>query len=228
MTPPGPSYASDWGARRRLSTEDLDFGGAEHRLRGWILFVLEGFGRYGLSPVSHERLHLLLYLAAVLAPVYRLETPVIKILKHRPLPFYPEAQFALERLAVSGHVESAGREGVKDEGWTSDAYRISAEGLETATLLARSAWGRRVRAFALDLVHGFARLDPGTADDLAGEDAFYRQGRMERDDVKDVTPFNEAVQAAEWVAEDDGAAGPANERDRVFMYLAYLQARMAA
>lgn len=227
MTSSIPAHGSEWGAKRSLSTEDLDFGGAEHRLRGWILFVLEGFGRYGLSPVSHERLHLLLYLAAVLAPVYRLETPVIKILKHRPLPFYPEAQFALERLAVSGHVENAGREGIKDDGWTTDAYRISPAGLETAELLARSAWGRRVRAFALDLVHGFARLDPETADDVAGEDAFYRQGRMERGDVKEVTPLNEAVRAAEWVAEDD-ETGPANERDRVFMYLAYLQARMAA
>jgi hypothetical protein len=222
-----PQHAPDWRAPRSLSTEDLDFGGARHRLRGWLLFVLEGFGRFDPEPVPHERLHLLLYFAAVLAPVYRLETPVIKILKHRPLPFYPEAQFTLECLAVSGHVANGGRSGIRDDGWSSDAYRILPAGVETARLLAVSAWGRRVRNFAHDLVQGFLRLDPDSAIRVADEDAFYRHGRMETDDVKAVTAMNDAVRAAEWVA-DDGDEGPANERDKVFMYLAYLQARMAA
>lgn len=215
------------GLKRSLSSKDLDFGGAEHRLRGWLLFVLEGFGRFGLAPVAHERLHLLLYFAAVLSPVYRLETPVMKILKHRKAPFYPEAQFALERLAVSGHVLNSGRRSVRDDGWADDDYRISEAGLQTAALLASCAWGRRVRTFSHDLVQGFARLDPETADRIAGEDAFFRDARMTEREVKEVTPLNEAVQATNWVAEDTDDL-PRNERDKVFMYLVYLQARMVA
>lgn len=209
------------------SARDLDFGGAEHRLRGWLLFVLEGFGRYGLAPVAQDRLHLLLYFAAVLSPVYRLETPVLKILKHRTVPFYPEAQFALERLVVSRHVINAGRESVRDDGSAWDAYRISEAGLATAGLLATTAWGRRVSRFSHDLVQGFARLDPEMADAIVQQDAFFRDGRMDVDEVKTVTPGNEAVATLRWVAEDEDES-PHNERDSVLLYFTYLQARMAA
>lgn len=214
--------------KRSLTAKDLDFGGADHRLRGWLLFTLEGIGRFGLAPVSHERLHLLLYFAAVLTPLYRLQTPVPKIIKHAEMPFYPEAQKELERLAVSGHVENTGRRSVRDHGWFSDSYAITSAGIETARLLAETAWGRRVRDFANDLAQGFAELDWETADGIIQKDAFYREGRAEFRQTKTVTPDNEAVAVSNWVADDDENEVPPNGRDRLFLYLQYLQARPAA
>ena len=85
-----------------MTEQTLGFGGARHRLQGWILFLLEEAARVGFSPVPRDRLHLLLFFSAVLTPVHGLDNPVPKIIKYRDKPFYPEGQDELDAFVVRG------------------------------------------------------------------------------------------------------------------------------
>ena len=78
---------------------------ANLRTRVWLLILLDGAERAGLTPMSKERFHRLVYLANSLAPIYDLPPPDRKILKYKHGPFYPDVQWDLDRLAVQGLVE---------------------------------------------------------------------------------------------------------------------------
>lgn len=207
--------------------DPVQFGGAKHRLRGWLVFVLEEATRQGLAPVSQEKLHLLLFYAAVLAPVHGVDEPVPKILKYRNRPFYPEAQEQLMRLAAEGFAKSRTFGSIRDDGSDSE-FSLTVAGAEVSDLLKRSSWGRRTAAFARDLVAGFADLDPKDAEQIIDQDATFRAGRMAIGDIQDLREENLAAATALHVAnfEVDGARPDA--RDSISLYFDYLQARRAA
>ncbi|WP_019832411.1 hypothetical protein [Sphingomonas sp. PR090111-T3T-6A] len=207
--------------------EPIQFGGAPHRLRGWLIFVLEEATRQGLAPVSQEKLHLLFFYAAVLAPVHGVEEPVPKILKFRDRPFYPEAQEELLRLAASGFASSEARRSIRDDGWES-RFAITAAGVEVSSILKRSRWGRRTSGFVQDLVASFAELDPDHADQIIDQDATFRDGRMAVGDIRDLREENLAAATARHVADFEVDGVRPGARESIALYFDYLQARRAA
>lgn len=207
--------------------EPIQFGGAAHRLRGWLIFVLEEATRQGLSPVSQEKLHLLFFYAAVLAPVHGVEEPVPKILKFRDRPFYPEAQEELLRLAAGGFASSETRRSIRDDGWES-RFAITAAGVEVSNILKRSRWGRRTAGFVQDLVASFAELDPDHADQIIDQDATFRDGRMSLGDIRDLREENLAAATARHVADFEVDGVRPGARESIALYFDYLQARRAA
>ena len=210
-----------------MMADNIEFGGAPHRLRGWLLFILEEAGRAGLAPISQERLHLLLFYSAVLTPVLKLDTPVPKILKYQDRPFYPEAQEALESFVVRGFIEGSGRSNVRDKGWSAE-YVLTPFGSEAAAALRQTRWGKEVSSFAHDLVDGFAELNPSEADEIITQDETFRAGRMDLWEVRDLRKRNEAEDAAKWVADYDVDGFRPKPRDSIALYFEYLQARRAA
>lgn len=207
--------------------EPIQFGGAPHRLRAWLIFVLEEATRQGLAPVSQQKLHLLFFYAAVLAPVHGIEEPVPKILKYRDRPFYPEAQEELVRLAAGGFAATETRRSIRDDGWESH-FAITAAGVEVSSILKRSHWGRRTSAFVQDLVASFAELDPDHADLIIEQDATFRDGRMEIGDIRNLRQENFAAATARHVADFDVDGVRPGARESIALYFDYLQARRAA
>ena len=207
--------------------EPIQFGGAPHRLRGWLIFVLEEATRQGLAPVSQDKLHLLFFYAAVLAPVHGVEEPVPKILKFRDKPFYPEAQEELLRLAAGGFASSETRRSIRDDG-SESRFAITTAGVEVSSILKRSRWGRRTFSFVQDLVASFAELDPDHADQIIDQDATFRDGRMGMGDIRDLREENLAAATARYVADFEVDGVRPGPRESIALYFDYLQARRAA
>jgi hypothetical protein len=59
-----------------MTDEPIQFGGSPHRLKGWLVLLLRETTKHGLAPLSQDRLHLLLFYCAVLAPVHSADQPV--------------------------------------------------------------------------------------------------------------------------------------------------------
>lgn len=207
--------------------DPIQFGGAEHRLRGWLVFVLEEATRQGLAPLSQEKLHLLLFYAAVLAPVHGVDEPVPKILKYRDKPFYPEAQEQLLRLAAEGFAQSRTLASIRDDGSGSE-FSLTVAGAQVSDILKQSSWGRRTAAFARDLVASFAELDPEDAEEIIEQDATFRDGRMAIGDIQDLREENLAAATARHVADFEVDGARPDARDSISLYFDYLQARRAA
>jgi len=211
-----------------VSAEPLQFGGSPHRLRGWLLFLLQETARVGMPPLSQDTLHLLLFYGAVLTPVHGLETPVPKILKYRDRPFYPEAQDELVCLIARGFVEATTRRSIADDGWESDRYSINEFGVNAAELLAASRWGGETSRFVRDLVLSFAELDPRHADDIIGQDAVFRDDRLRLGQIARVEKENPAVQTARLIADYEVDGIRPGAADSIALYFNFLQARRAA
>lgn len=211
-----------------MNEDRVQFGGSPHRLRGWILFLLDEMTRLGLSPVTQERMHLLLFFSAVLTPIHGLSQPVPKILRHRRGPFYPEGQDELLRLLASGFIVSPTRSSVHDEGWESSGYSIAADGVQVANRLKQSAWGWRTAAFVRDLVESFAELDPTDADTIIEQDAVFGNGVLRRGEISDIYKDNRTLSTARAIADYDVDGLKPTPRDSIALYFDYLKAKRAA
>lgn len=211
-----------------MSPEPLQFGGSPHRLRGWLLFLLQEAARLGISPIGQDTLHLLLFYSAVLTPVHGLETPVAKILKYRDKPFYPEAQDELTRLIARGFVDAATRQSIADDGWESDQYAINAYGVKATNLLTASRWGAETARFVRDLVLSFTELDPSDAEDIIDQDVVYRNDRLRRGQVAKIEGDNPAAKAARLIADYEADGIRPGAGDSIALYFNFLQARRAA
>lgn len=206
----------------------VQFGGANHRLRGWLVFLLEELARQGLSPVSQQRMHLLMFFAAVLTPVRGLEQPVPKILRHRDKPFYPEGQDELIRLAMRGLVETPTRSSIRDDGWDTGTYAITEDGVRVADELRKTAWGAETASFVRDLVGSFSELDPKDADEIIGQDEIFGENALRRGEIQNIKEDNPALAAAREVADYEVEGLRPSPRDSIALYFEYLSAKRAA
>ena len=181
-----------------------------------------------MAPLSQEKLHLLLFYAAVLTPVHGLDTPVPKILKYRDRPFYPEAQDELTCLIARGFVDATTRRSIADDGWEDDHYRINEYVVRAGALHAAAQMGAETQAFVRDLVLSFAELDPQHAVEIIDQDAVYRNDRLRRGQIAKVDDDNPAVKAARLVADYEVDGIRPGAADSIALYVNFLQARRAA
>lgn len=190
--------------------------------RMWLLLLLDGSERAGISPLSVERLHRLVYLANALAPVYNLFVPDGYILKYRRGPFFPAVHWDIGRLVAQGLVLAHNSKPIKDElgYWISANYGLSPSGMDVVdealkveTVVSRATY---LREIAL----AFATLDAEQRDSSALSDVNYETAVEETavyvgDDEKNLAPL-----AAEAVVEE---GAPGVRRLRLHRYFQYLE-----
>jgi len=99
--------------------------------RAWLLMLLEGAERNGVSPVPMEQLHRYIYLANVLSPVCKLVMPESYTLKHMRGPYFPKAQWDIGRLILQGFLEAKNfRPFSDDDGfWLAADFRVTKQGI---------------------------------------------------------------------------------------------------
>lgn len=107
--------------------------------RAWLLMLLEGAERNGVSPVPMEQLHRYIYLANVLSPVCKLVMPESYTLKHMRGPYFPKAQWDIGRLILQGFLEAKNfRPFSDDDGfWLAAEFRVTKQGILFITELTR-------------------------------------------------------------------------------------------
>jgi hypothetical protein len=151
---------------------------SDDHIRAWMLILLRAGTIAGFAPVRSKMLHRLVFLSNTLAQVYKTVPPSEFVLKHRRGPFYPQAQFELERMAAQGLVTLA------DLRWSTQGPDLQLEVnialSEAGRLLVRrwnndSQWCRHVQLFLTDLCVAVASVDDGREVETADHDLTYNQ-----------------------------------------------------
>lgn len=216
-------------AIQSIASRSIEFGGTPERLRGWVILTLEGAEVAGISPVPHRRFHQLLFYAAVLTPIYKVEQPLPLIIKSAEGPYYPEAQHELERLIVAGFAMNYGRHRYGPLGTYAfvDSYMLTEEGQATAAMLAQSDWGTRARALTRALALGMATVPADQIDAVLLQDPLLRSREKDAGATVDVTEFpnNFSYRVAHWLADLDENDISPSRQEQISLYFRYLQAR---
>lgn len=190
--------------------------------RMWLLLLFDACERAGISPLSVESLHRLVYLANAMAPVYNLFVPDGYILKYRRGPFFPAVHWDVGRLVAQGLVFAGDSRPIKDElgYWTVASFSLSPAGMKAVdvalgveTVVPRATYLREVAL-------AFATLDAEDRDSTALFDVNYETAVEDTaihigDDEKNLAPL-----AAEAVVEE---GAPAIRRLRLHRYFQYLE-----
>lgn len=144
--------------------------------RVWLLLLLRACARAGLRPISKIRLHRLIFLSNCLAPVYGERPLDEQIIKYKWGPFYPDAQWDVDRMAMQGLValSDVGVSKDKQLGWWLHAnYELLPGGRELTDELLHTLSLDKVFQFLIELASAYATLDDAVLDEVALRDATY-------------------------------------------------------
>lgn len=150
---------------------------AEHA-HTWVILLLRAAAVTGLAPTSTNLFHRLVFLSNSLAQLYGTAPPSEFVLKHRRGPFYPKAEFSVERLVVQGLVQLGEIRWVKEE----DSVRMESDFSLTRSgqalvdkCVADSEWCSSVLRFLTDLCTAVASVKDGHEISVADADLTYDQ-----------------------------------------------------
>lgn len=150
----------------------------EH-VRVWLLLILRSATVAGLLPLTSQMLHRLVFLSNTLAGLYETNPPSDFVLKHKRGPYYPQAQFELERMAAMGLVDLSELRWVKDADVVDAqvSFAVSEAGRTlTRSWITQIEWCRSVDSFLTDLCAAVANIDDGHEVASADHDLTYNQG----------------------------------------------------
>ncbi len=203
----------------------------QEHVQAWLLMLVGASGLAGLTPLSNELFHRLVFLSNSLAKLYETQPPAELVLKQARGPYYPQAQYQLERMVVQGLVTMSGMR------WTGKADRhvdasfaLSDAGLDCARrLVADSAWCSDVNDFLNDLAAAVAHVDEGKEVHTVDRDLTYSQPGI---GDRTVISFRSAGERlSERATEELAAYSPAgcepSRQHQLRLYLKYLE-RLAA
>lgn len=190
--------------------------------RIWLLLLLDASERSGITPLSVERLHRLVYLANALAPVYHLPVPDGYILKYRRGPFFPLVHWDIGRLVAQGLVNVTGSRPIKDDlgYWISAAYNLSRKGMNVVDSASSVETVGFKATYLREVALAFAALETTERDAAALVDINYEPAVDETainfgEDGDNLSPT-----AAELLVED---TAPSVRRLRLHRYFQYLE-----
>jgi hypothetical protein len=191
--------------------------------RTWLLMLLEGAERNGITPVHMNQLHRYIYLGNVLSPVCDLTMPESYTLKHMRGPYFPRAQWDSGRLIASGFIEALNFKPFSDENgyWLSADYRITRDGLSMVEQLSsHSAFSNQV-TYLREFMSACAGIPNAMLELVAEADFHYRL--THEDEVVDFsqTGGNISKQAVIEMFPDDRTYTPV---EGVHRYMDYLEA----
>lgn len=200
---------------------------ASLRSRAWVLGLVVMANWSGLRPLSKSHVHALVFLANSLAPIYEDSGLEARVIKHEHGPFYPDAQWDLDRLVGQGllHVSDVTLSDTGGRWWMDASYEASASG-KAAFKECRSLplLGRSYR-FLLELTNAFASLQQDARSRAALVDVIYATPNRAN---RTALVFEEAEQnfsSLTAVAFDD-LAGPdivLTPKERLQLYFGYLE-----
>lgn len=159
-----------------------DFSDAHYG--AWTLLLLKSLHKAGLTPGSNRLVHRVLFLGNSLAKLYSFSPPQELVQQHPRGPFYPRAQFQLDRLCVLGLATVSDIEYKKlmptakwDQRVLIDrvaCYDISTEGFNCALTLEKDiSWAAGCSEFLFDLCLAFVNITPKHALELERVDPNY-------------------------------------------------------
>lgn len=196
------------------------------RNRAWVLGILSLSNRAGMLPISKQRLHALIFLANCLAPIYDDRGIDTRVIRHTEGPFYPDAQWDLDRLVGDGlaMVGNVAYVPSVDHWWMRADYRITPRGEALYARCSELPDIRRSYEFLVELINAFASLERGSLDSAALEDVIYRTpgqvnwAALVFEDVSE----NRSVQTAEAFSDLMGDRFQLSAKERLNLYLGYL------
>lgn len=199
------------------------------RNRAWVLGLLSLANGAGMLPISKRQLHALIFLANCLAPIYDDRGIDTRVIRHTRGPFYPDAQWDLDRLVGDGLavVEGVSYSPTENHWWMQANYRVTSSGEDLFARCSELPDIRRSYAFLVELINAFASLERDSMDSAALEDVIYRSpGRgnwaaLVFDDVS----RNGSVQTTEAFSELLGESFFLSPKERLNLYLSYLGRR---
>jgi hypothetical protein len=207
--------------------DDYSVSRADLGRRVWLLLLLDGAERAGVAPVPQTHLHRLVFLANALSPVYELPVEDGKVLKYRRGPFYPDIQWDLDRLAVSGLAQISDIQYIEDEfGWWFTArYGLRDPGIRLVKRVVGQSEMRAAHRFLCELMVCYGDLPQLAQLEAALVDATYSDPEQHIDDVIDFAEWrqrNYSVETTQLFAKSLPPRFELNERDRLHLYVRYL------
>jgi hypothetical protein len=202
----------------------------EH-VRAWLLILVGASSTAGLTPLPVQLFHRMVFLSNSLAQLYETQPPAELVLKQDRGPYYPQAEFELERLAIQGLVN------MTDMRWTEGAERqmeasfsLSSAGLSCVRrLVAKSSWCASVHSFLIDLAAAVAHVDEGYEVSTADRDLTYSQPGIQDRAVISFRSWGERLsqRATEEIASLSPPGCEPSRQHQLRLYLKYLE-RLAA
>lgn len=207
---------------------------ANHWRRAWLLSILDGAARAGLTPIHQMLVHRAAFLSNALAPVYQLPIENGLVTRWKRGPYFPELQWDLDRLAMVGLAAFIRVRPARDEDgwWFENRYSLGPKAvafLEAAAFLPSFA---RAHRFHSELLAAIANLPDRDRDDAAIEDASYANivdGDLdESETVIDFAQWRDRNFSTRATATIEGHLEElprVDERMRIHLYLRYLGRR---
>ena len=150
----------------------------EAHIRAWTLLLLHAATRAGLTPVSPQLFHRLMFLSSALGGLYSMASPIEFVLKRSRGPFYPQTQFVLETLVVHGLAHLHNLQWVRNNSEIQmlGVFSLTDSGRSQISLWrAESTWARRLTDYLMDICSGVAALEDGREIPAADRDLTYDQ-----------------------------------------------------
>lgn len=207
---------------------------ADHWRRTWLVLLLDGASKAGLTPVDQTIMHQAAYLANALAPVYDLPIEHGLVTRWKRGPFFSEVQWDLDRLTVMGLAKLHSVEtGEDDDGWW---FRVQyATGPRTRDFLTAvehldqvQRWSR----FHRELMASLASLPDVDLRRATIADANYANtvdGDLEASEVvidfDDLRKRNFTTRTVRRIDRQLPKQMALEDRDRIHLYLGYLAQR---
>lgn len=184
----------------------------------------------GLTPVAGAQLHVLLYLANTLAPLFQIAAARGRVLKRGKYPFYPDVQHEIDVLSYSGVLRIA-RVQYGRRGHLAADYGLGTAGARAMDrLLAADPEMKRLAKLFRELLSACFGKFLATQVDIGPIDANYGSASILQGDVVDFSEWkneNQNLAVARYLLNELRALSPNAERDGVRLYCDYLDEALA-
>lgn len=195
--------------------------------RVWLTYLIAAVQHTGLTPISKQRLHRLVFLSNCLAPLFEATPASAQIVKYKRGPFYPVVQWELDRLTAMGVVTVANPVYVHDsDGWWQDAdYSVGPLARDVIDYCSKIEYGRRLGSYLTEVATAFASLRSEVLDSVALRDENYAQSGATIDTFIDFSKDenNLSVRTAREFQTVMPGGFPLSRKEELFLYLRFLE-----
>lgn len=202
------------------------------RARTWVLLAADACDRAGLTPISKERFHRLIFLSNCLAELFFTTPPTKRVIYYKRGPFYPDVQWQLDRLSTMDLLTIANLSLELDRHgpWTKATYSITSHGIRTADVIRSTPLGVKTSDYIDELVYGFASLGERHLDDVAFRELNYAAPGLTEGVLItfDDAETNRALRKTTEIANVAPQVLSALVREKLQLYLKYIEATEAA
>ncbi len=191
----------------------------------WSLLCLGASSQMGLNPIAGSQLHVLLYLANTLSPLFGVSPIRGRVLKRGKYPFYPDVQREIDRLAFSGVLKIEKVE-YGSRGHLAAHYGLGDKGDSiTKKLIQFDPELQKTARLFRELVYASFGKFLGTHIDIGPIDANFGDDAILNGEVVDFSEWknsNKNMAVARYLLDQLRSLQPNSERDGVRLYCDYL------